>query len=507
MNEVFEELRSALYSVWHRRWLALAVAWGVCILGWLVVAMIPNSYESRARIYVDLDDVLSEQIGIAGDGRQEIQRVRQTLASSVNLEKVIRSTRLGDGITERSDMDNAIADLTKKVSIKSEEDNLFELVATVGKSDLSDAENAVLARDVVQKLIDIFREQNIVGNRNEVAGTIVFLDQQLEERKRELEAAEQRRLAFEAQYPELIGGSTTLATKIQQSRTELRGIEGDLAAAQSALAAINGQLAGTPRTIVTAGDAGGSRGALMQAQAQLAQLRGRGLTDSHPDIVATKKQVDLLRKQVAAEGPDSVSGQPNPAYTSLVSIRAERQANMEALQARRAAIQSDVAALMASQASEPEVAAEANHISRDYEVLRKKYDELLQDREEIRLRGQVENERSSFKFDLIDPPVIPQKPAAPNRPLLLIGVLLAGIGAGIAAAFAMGQLRSTFSTAGKLERAMDLPVIGSISLTLKEGAQALQAKRLKQFIGASAGLGGVFMILLAIEFIQVGKVA
>ena len=181
MNEVFEELRSALYSVWHRRWLALAVAWGVCILGWLVVAMIPNSYESRARIYVDLDDVLSEQIGIAGDGRQEIQRVRQTLASSVNLEKVIRSTRLGDGITERSEMDNAIADLTKKVSIKSEEDNLFELVATVGKSDLSDAENAVLARDVVQKLIDIFREQNIVGNRNEVAGTIVFLDQQLEE--------------------------------------------------------------------------------------------------------------------------------------------------------------------------------------------------------------------------------------------------------------------------------------------------------------------------------------
>lgn len=506
MSDLIEELRAALHSVWHRRWLALAVAWGVCILGWLVVAMIPNSYEARARIYVDLDDVLSAQIGIAGDGKQEIMRVRQTLASSVNLEKVIRSTKLGEGLTERSQIDAAIAELSKDVSVKSEEDNLFELTAKVGKGDLSDAQNAALARDVVQKLIDIFREENIAGNRSEVAGTMVFLDQQLEDRKRELEAAETRRLAFEAEHPELIGGTTTLAAKIQQARTELRGVEGDMAAAQSALAAINGQIAGTPRTIVSSTADGGSRGALMQAQAQLAQLRGRGLTDEHPDITATKKQIELLRRQVAEEGPNSMSGQPNPAYTSLVSIRAERQANVEAMQARRAALQSDIAALMGSQASEPEVAAEANRISRDYDVLKKKYDELLQDREEIRLRGQVENERSSFKFDLIDPPVVPRKPAAPNRPLLLLGVLLLGLGAGAGAAYALGQIRSTFSTANKLERVMDLPVIGTISLTVKEGARALQAKRLKQFYGAIAALGGVFVILLTIEFVQVGSV-
>ncbi|WP_427967377.1 XrtA system polysaccharide chain length determinant [Altererythrobacter sp.] len=507
MSEIFEELRAAIYTVWHRRWLALAVAWGICILGWLVVAMIPNSYEAKARIYVDLDDVLSEQIGIAGDGRQEIRRVRQTLASSVNLEKVIRGTKLGEGITERSQMDGAIADLSKKVTIASEEDNLFSLSAKVGKREYSDAENAMLARDVVQKLIDIFREENIAGNRSEVAGTIVFLDRQLDDRKKELEAAEQRRLAFEAKYPELIGGSSTLATKIQQARTELRGVDADLAAAQSALAAINGQIAGTPRTIVTPGDSGGTRGALMQAQSQLAQLRGRGLTDEHPDVAATRKQIELLRRQAAEEGPNAASGQPNPAYTSLISIKAERQAGVESLQARRAALQSDIAALMGSQASEPEVAAEANRISRDYEVLRKKYDELLQDREEIRLRGQVENERSSVKFDLIDPPVVPRKPAAPNRPLLLLGVLFAGLGAGAGAAFGIGQLRSTFSTEEKLERAMGLPVIGSISHTMNDGARAIQAKRLKQFIGAAAALGGVFVILLAIEFVQVGGVA
>ncbi len=505
MNEVFDEFRSAVHSVWHRRWLALAVAWGVCVLGWLVVAMIPNSYEAQARIYVQLEDVLTQQIGIAGGGEQEIRRVRQTLVSAVNLEKVIRSTRLGETVGNQRDMEGAIASLTEKVQVKSEEGNLFELTATVGRGDLSDAENAKLSQDVVQKLIDIFREENIAGNRGEVASTIVFLDQQLEDRKRELEAAEQRRLAFEAANPDLVGGVGALSGRLLALRTEMRGVEADLAAAQSALAAISGQLAGTPRSIAGGAGQGGASGALAQARSQLAGMQSRGLTDSHPDIVALKRQIALLEPQAARE--DGGGGMPNPAYTSLISIRAEREANVQAMTARKAALQADLTSLMASQADEPAVAAEANRISRDYEVLKKKYDELLQNREEMRLRGQVENERSSFRFEVIDPPTVPRVPAAPNRPLLLLGVLFAGLAAGAGAAFAMSQLHSTFATTAKLERAMDLPVLGAISHSWNEAGRALRSKRQRQFYSASAALGALCFILLVVEFVQRGMVA
>lgn len=34
MNTIFDELRTALYSVWHRRWIALGVAWALCLAGW-----------------------------------------------------------------------------------------------------------------------------------------------------------------------------------------------------------------------------------------------------------------------------------------------------------------------------------------------------------------------------------------------------------------------------------------------------------------------------------------
>lgn len=506
MSEIFDELRAALWSVWHRRWIALGVAWGVCLLGWLVVSMIPNAYESKARVYVDVEDVLSKQLGIAGDGKEEIMRVRQTLSSAKNLEKVITTTRLGEGITERGALDAAVAGLEKKVKVTSEQDNLFQITAEIGRSEFSDAENAVLARDVVQKLLDILREEYVIGSRTGITTAIDDLDRQLQERKTELEQAEQRRLAFESQYPDLVGGSDSLSKKVQDARAELRDVEADLAAAQSGLAAISNQIAGTPRTVSGGKDATGPRAALLQAQTQLAELRARGLTDSHPDVVSTTKQVAILARQAAAAGDDA-GGAPNPAYASLVAIKSERQASVEALQARRAALQSNAAALMASQASEPTVAAEANRISRDYDVLRQNYEKLLQDREALKTRGKVEDKASQFRFDIIQQPSVPQKPAAPNRPLLLLGVLVAGIGAGVAAAYAMGQLKSSFATPQKLERAFDLPVIGAISLTVSEAARAVEAKRLKQFAGAGAGLGAIFVILLAIEFVSVAGVA
>ena len=509
MSDIFDELRIALYSIWNRRWFALAVAWGICVLGWLFVAMIPNSYESKARIYVDVQDVLSEQLGIAGDGKEEIMRVRQTLASAKNLEKVITSTKLGEDITERTQLESAIAALEDKVQVTSEQDNLFEITASVSKSGLSDAENAVLARNVVQKLLDIFREEHISGNRADINKAISELDEQLAERKEELEAAEKRRLEFESEYPELIGGSETLSGRLESSRAELRGIDADLAAAEGSLASINAQIATTPQRIADnrAGSPSGPSAALSQAQSQLAGLRARGLKDSHPDMQAAVKQVVLLERQVAIAGPDAEVTIANPAYSSLIAIKADRQASVEALQARRAGLQSSMASLMASQASEPTVAAEANRISRDYDVLRENYEKLLQDREAIRTRGEVDDNSSQFKFDLIDPPVVPQKPAAPNRPLLLLGVLFVGLAGGAGAAWGMSQLRSTYATPQRLERSLDLPVIGSISLTISQAAKALERKRLKQFAGATAGLFGVFVILLAIEFVSVGSVA
>ena len=509
MTNIFDELRSALYSIWQRRWLALGLAWGVALLGWLVVAMIPNSYESRARIYVQLDDMLAQQIGIGqGDRKQGVDRVRQTLTSAVNLEKVIRSTPIGADITTPKQMESAVLGLAKQIKVESSQENLFIITASYANGSKSDAENAKVAQLIVQKMIDIFREENLSGNRGEMSTSLNFMDQQLAERQKELAAAEQKRMQFESQNPSLAGGAGAGLQKLEAARAELRGIDADLAAAQSALAAINGQMAGTPKTIAgVAGPVGGARGALNEAQGQLNALRARGLTENHPDVIAARNQVNALRSAAAAEGGGGTVGMPNPAYSSLESIRGERQANVQALGARRAAAQQEISTLTAQQFANPAAAAEYQQITRDYDVLKEQYDKLLQNREQLRIRGSIENEHTAVRFQVIDPPTSPRSPTSPNRPILLFGVLLAGLGAGVAGAFAIGQLRSTFATTSRLEKALGLPVLGAISQTVTDSARLLRKKRMKYFYAASTALFGLFVILLTIEFVQVGMVA
>ncbi|NBC36070.1 chain-length determining protein [Novosphingobium sp. FSY-8] len=509
MNTLYDDLRASLHGIWQRRWLALAVAWVVCVLGWLAVTMVPNSYESKARIFVQMYDPLSSSVGIGdADRKASIEKVRDTLTSSQNLEKVIRSTRLSDGVTSRKQMDGAIGGLAKAIKITADQDNIFTITATARSMRLSDAENARLSRDVVQKLIDIFREGNIVGNQTEMKQTLTFMDQQLSVRQNELQAAEQRRLAFEAQHPELAQGGISILQRMEQGRQAIRGLDSDIIAAQSALAAINAQISSTPQTIAATGPAGGLRGQLSQIQADLAMMRARGLTENHPDVIAARNQIVALRAQIRQEGSSGVpSGTPNPAYASLESIRAERGAALQALQARRVAAETELNQTTAAQLSNPQLMQEAQNIIRDYDVLKQQYDKMLKDREDLRLRGQVVSVQGSAKVDVLDPPVLPRGPVAPNRPLLLFMVLAGGIVAGLGVAFVAGELRSSFGTTSKLEKATGLPVLGAISQSLSPAGRAEQARKTRNFYAASALLGGLFALLMAMEFIQRGMIA
>ena len=499
MNSLYDEFRIAVHSVWNRRWLALAVAWGVCLVGWLVVAMIPNSYESKAQIQVRTQSILSDQVGITQqDQRRNIQQLEQTLTSSDNLAKVVRGTDLGASIATDQELAGKVEGLRAHIEVKAEQDDFFAISAKLP--------SGKLARDVVQKLIDVAEEDNIAGDRKTTSQTLRFLDSQIEARQKELAAAEAKRVAYETQNLGLLPGVGSVSQRIEASRAELNQIDSQLIQARSALAALNGQLAGTPATLNAPSIGGGSPTALGQAQGELASMRARGFTDSHPDVVAIRNQIANLRSQ----GGGAAGGgyrTPNPAYSSLQSMRAEREAAVSALQARKSALQSDMAQLASKQTAEPGVAAEYQRINRDYEVLKVQYDKLVTERDQIRLRGQVETQTDAVQFRVVKEPSLSNVPAAPNRPLLLAAVLIAGIGAGVGAAFALGHVQTSFPTAAKLERASGLPVIGSISQMLNAEEREQRKQKMKLFFGASGGLICVFALLLVAEFVQRGLTA
>ena len=237
-------------------------------------------------------------------------------------------------------------------------------------------------------------------------------------------------------------------------------------------------------------------------------MKARGLTDNHPDVIAQRNQVAALKAQAQSEGGKAPAlGAPNPTYTALMGQRADRQAALQALQSRHDSVEKDIAQATAQQMSNPELLSQAQNISRDYDVLKQQYDKLLQDREEMRLKGQVQSQGNSVKFQILDPPALPHTPTAPNRPVLLMVVLLAGLGAGIGVAFAAGELRSTFGTTSKLERVSGLPVLGAISEAVTAAKRSGRARKVRHFVMALAALGGLCVLLLAMEFAQRSMVA
>jgi polysaccharide chain length determinant protein (PEP-CTERM system associated) len=501
---LYEEARIALHAIWKRRWIALGIAWGICLLGWFFVSQIPSRYESRARVFVQMNNVLPIGNGPQMQSPQDsVDTIRQTLTSAVNLEKVVRGTDLAQTVSSDRDIADRVAGLQNQIKVMAQQNNLFEITTTAASPKLS--------RTITQKLIDIFVEQNLSDDRTQNSQSLAFLDQQLQARQKQLQEAEAKRADFQNRYLGSLPGTGSIADRISAARTQMAQVDGDLAAAQSSLSALSGQMSGTPQTVAGAGIAPGvgpARARLAALQGQLADARGRGYTENHPDVVALKNQ--LAQATAAARGEPvgaGGGGTPNPLFLSLQSMQADKQAAVASLRMRKQQLQGDLDALNAKIAGDPTVAAEQGQIDRDYQVLKDQYDQLLAQREQVALRGQAQTQTDAVKFSVIDPPTTPRVPSAPNRPLLLTGVLIAGLLGGIGGAFGLAQVQGTFPTQQRLEKTAGIPVIGSIGEMLTRVESEARARRMKWLMAGGAGLGTAYVLLLGVEMLQRGMAA
>jgi polysaccharide chain length determinant protein (PEP-CTERM system associated) len=515
MNGLYDEIRVAIHNVWKRRWLALLVAWGVCLAGWLVISLIPNRYESTAQIFVQMQSLLPDKIGInPADRQREVDRVKQTLTSQVNLEKVVRGTSLGKNLNTPKEVSAAAAGLKDKIKVVDKRENLFEISAQANLGGISDRENAKLSRDMVQSLIDIFVEDNLNGNRTETTSTLQFLDAQLADLDKKLKDAETARVTFETKNMGLLPGVGSSATRRDMARAELNQVESSLVAAQSALASINGQLAGTPPTISAPSSyipgGGPATARVAQLEGQIAEAQSRGWTESHPDMQSLQNQLGKARLAADREASGRTVGglsSSNPAYSSLRAMAGEKQSIVSAMIARRAQLNAELTMANARQIEEPTLAAEQGRLNQEYNGIKAQYDKLLADREDVKLRGQMNTTSNPVKYRVITPPTVPTKPSAPDRPMLLTGILLVGLAIGAGVAFVMSQLQTGFATAKRLTTVSGMPVLGSVSEVMNEKQRRGQTKKNKVFLGGAGALGIAYILLIMVDMFQRSGVA
>lgn len=502
MEAIYTEIRIALYAIWRMRWLALAIAWGFCLVGWLMVMRVPAAYESSARVQVQVKTLFAD--GAENDMQKNVDRVRQSLTSTETLKRVVRTVSNGERPLTSAESLSLVGALRSGISITAQGEDLLEIRTRISLKSISEQQTAYIARNVTQKLIDIFIQENVLGSKANNAETLNFLDQELARRAKELADVDRRRAQIAQDSLGSLPGTGTLEQRLDSARNEMINLESGLMQARSSLAAMNGQIAATPAQI-PAGTVGGVDTIdqrIGQLEGQLSEAISRGWTEKHPDVIAIRAQLRQLRAEKARGGARDVPMAPNPVYVSLKSMQAERQGNVAALQARKDQLEKAVTMIAQRQLTAPAAQIDQARLDRDYDVLKEQYNKLLTQREGAKLRSDASGKTDGVQFRVIDQPSLPRQPAAPNRTMLLTAVLIGGTVVGSGVAFAKSQLSNVYTTTQQLAKASGLPVLGSISEVITTETRAIRRKQMMWFNSAAAGLPGMFMLLMLIEFVK-----
>ena len=131
MQEVIAQIQAAARGMWKYRWLGVLVAWGVALVGTVVVFRIPDQYEATARIHVDTLSILKPLmagLAVQPDVDQQIAMLSRTLISRPNVEKLVRMADLDLKNRSKAQQDATVDELMKALRIAGTgRDNLYLL--------------------------------------------------------------------------------------------------------------------------------------------------------------------------------------------------------------------------------------------------------------------------------------------------------------------------------------------------------------------------------------------
>ena len=480
LNRILEEVRGA----WRFRWISVAAAWAVCIVGWLIVGSLPDTYEATARVYVDTRGILRpllQGLAINPDVASGLDVVRQALLSRPQIERVAHETDLDGGANTPEKKELLLRSLQDRISIAAA-DNRARTTQGEGlyliKFRDHDRTKSV---EVVSQLLRDFVGNAMVDKRSGQETAQRFLENQIAEYEQRLSAAESRLADFKKANVGLMPDSRgDYFGRLQQESAELDKNRGDLAVAESRLAEINRQLSGEEPFLfgfdsgagAPKGQAGDLTARIQELEKQLDDLLLK-YTEKHPEVIATRQQIAELKQRQQDELARIKSGHPatgslsdslkaNPLYQSLELEQKKTQVSVAELRQQVSQSEAKVGELKREVNAVPEVEAELARLNRDYDVTRQKYTELVQRRETATLSEQADR-TGTVKFDIIEPPSAAIRPVLPNRPRLLTLVLLAGLGAGAGMAWLLNQMRPVFNSVRALTEATGLPVLAAVS--------------------------------------------
>lgn len=517
MNAAVEFILEQIRGVWRFRWTAMLVAWLVCLIGWAVVLALPDTYSAWARVFIDTRTRLSQVTqGIAVESNIATQAaaVREALLGGPQLQKVARLAVPGYASAGPAQQNGIIDGLRTRLIVDvagggqqqhSQPGDLYTITYT--------DTDRVTAHRVVDELLKLFLANSLGNSQEGSEQAEQFLVQQIGEYEKKLGAGESRLADFKRQNSGLLPGATgDYFQRLQAAKDELQREQNSVTVAQQRRDELQRQLSSEQPLLggtVSSGGGADTASQIRQTQAKLDELLLR-YTDQHPDVIAARRELEDLQKRQKAEIAAVRRGDPsaiaatgmasNPIYQGIRLQLSNADVELAAAKRQMADQEAKIQELQKMINTAPQVEAEFARLNRDYDVTRAEYQALVDRLNRARLSDRADA-TGVVRFQVVDPPSGSSRPIAPDRPRLIMVVLLGGLVAGLGVAYLLHQLRPVFVSVRQLTDYTQLPVLGVVSMTWLERHKARDRRALWVYSGATVVLVALGLFVLLTESI------
>jgi protein tyrosine kinase modulator len=486
----------------RRHWgLIASLAVVGALLGYGISRLLPSRYQSQSTILVQQPTVSTQVVApvISENLNERLVTMKQQVLSRSRLEPLIRQSGLYAEDLNRVSMDSLVARLQHAIgvtAIRPLGDN--DQAAVLGFSITVEWDNAQTAREVCTAITSMFIQENISRREQKSQDTNQFLAQQLVDAKTKLDEQGAKLAAFEARHIgftpngpqqnfEVLSG---LYSQLDATTQAITRAQLDKSLAQSTLAQeiTTREASQTGKNPETFGQE------LAALQTQLASLQAR-YTDSYPDVIKTKIQIEALKKKIAESERENAALDPNGSGKGpmeplqFIQLRAQIKADDQLIAQKtkdEERLQESIKGAQARLEATPAVEQEYEQLTRDHQTASEFYNDLLRKRDQSAMATALEQRQEGEQWTLLEPANLPTKPSFPNPPLFAAGGFVVGLALACGIAFLMELQDTSMRSEGDVESVLRLPVLAMVPAIGPLGEKEGIAGQLKGSAGARA---------------------
>jgi polysaccharide biosynthesis transport protein len=461
------DLKFYLKVFFRRKWFFIIPFFGISIFTSISTFFLTEKYQASSIILAEKGKIINplmQGVGIATDDQERLKNLKQKVLNKPQLEAIAKKLKLVENPQNAFEMEACIQELMKIIELNTKGSDYFEILCT-GK-------DPQIITSIVQVLVDNFLKQNIIDSEKDTNAAVNFMRSQLDVYEKKLEKSEQALKEFKQKYiDEMPGTENTALHDLTSYKSQLSETQLKLKELQMEISSLENQLSKEKEIVLKEQTV--EKDPLMQKlrdmKTNYSELLSR-YTEDHPEIIAMKKQIEEIEKQIKNRSlkdnsiVESETTSVNPTYRTLYERLNSAKIDYQTLMTREHQLSEKVKTNEEKVKNIPAREEELARLTRDYTQNEEMYTTFLKKLEEARVSGQLAEENKGEKFSVVEPVKKPIKPISPNKlKIMLIGFIFS-ITIGLGMVFLKNFLDDTINDYHEAEKFFKKGmVLGTIS--------------------------------------------